>query len=274
MTCLTRRTVLKAAALATTGLAPPFVRGAHAAGKLSMGFWDHWVPGANDTMTKLCHEWAEKEKVDITIDFITTQNDKLVLTAAAEAQAGSGHDIMALLTWYAIGHADRLERVDDVVKTLADQNGRPRKDAEYLGTQDGQWLAVPASVGCQTKPPCGRIDLLKKFADFDVVKMYPASGSPDQALADAWTWDAFMTAAEKCSKGGFPFGMPLGQSSTDATDWVGAVFASHGAELVDQEGNITVKSDAVKQVLEWFKRIVPFFPPMSLRGMMPATTNG
>jgi ABC-type glycerol-3-phosphate transport system substrate-binding protein len=31
--------------------------------------------------------------------------------------------------------------------------------------------------------------------------------------------------------------------------------------LVDQEGNVTVKSDATKQVLEWFKKIVPFLPP-------------
>ena len=37
-------------------LAPPFVRGAHAAGRLAMGFWDHRVTGANATMTKLCHE--------------------------------------------------------------------------------------------------------------------------------------------------------------------------------------------------------------------------
>ena len=40
---LTRRTVLNAAALATTALAAPFVHGAYAAGKLSCGFWDHWV---------------------------------------------------------------------------------------------------------------------------------------------------------------------------------------------------------------------------------------
>src|SRR5215475_1726866 len=39
----TRRTVLQAAALSPL-LAAPFVRGAHAAGKLSVGFWDHWVP--------------------------------------------------------------------------------------------------------------------------------------------------------------------------------------------------------------------------------------
>ena len=49
---LTRRTVVQTAA--TAALAAPFVRGAHAAGKLAVGFWDHWVPGANDTLTKLC----------------------------------------------------------------------------------------------------------------------------------------------------------------------------------------------------------------------------
>ena len=43
---MTRRTAIKTAALATTALiAAPYVRGAHAAGKLSIGYWDHWVPG-------------------------------------------------------------------------------------------------------------------------------------------------------------------------------------------------------------------------------------
>ena len=74
---LTRRTVLQTAALATTTFAAAFVHGAHAAGKLSCGFWDHWVPGANEPLAKLCHEWADKEKVDLTIDFITSQGDKL-----------------------------------------------------------------------------------------------------------------------------------------------------------------------------------------------------
>src|SRR6266850_3580614 len=88
---ITRRTVLKTAALATT-LTAPFVHGAYAGGKLSCGFWDHWVPGANEPLAKLCREWAAQEKIDLKIDFITTQGDKLNLTIAAEAQAKSGHD--------------------------------------------------------------------------------------------------------------------------------------------------------------------------------------
>ena len=35
---------------------------------------------------------------------------------------------------------------------------------------------------------------------------------------------------------------------------------SHGAALVDQQGNITVNSDATRQVLEWFKKLVPYMP--------------
>jgi ABC-type glycerol-3-phosphate transport system substrate-binding protein len=91
-----RRTVLRAAASAATSivLSAPFVRGAFAAGKLSVGFWDHWVPGGNNTLTKLCNEWADKNQVEIAIDYITSQGDKLLLTGAAEAQAKSGHDML------------------------------------------------------------------------------------------------------------------------------------------------------------------------------------
>ena len=60
----TRRTVLQgaAAASATAALAAPFVHGAYAAGQLRLGFWDHWVPGANDTLTKLCKDWGERRR--------------------------------------------------------------------------------------------------------------------------------------------------------------------------------------------------------------------
>ena len=115
---LTRRTVLNTAALATTALAMPFVRGAHAAGKLSCGFWDHWVPGANEPLAKLCREWADKEKVELTIDFITSQGDKLALTATAEAQARSGHDVLQMSDWYVAARADDLEPVDELVTSL------------------------------------------------------------------------------------------------------------------------------------------------------------
>ena len=85
---LTRRSILKSAALGSAAaITAPYVHGAYAAGSLTLGCWDHWVPGANNTLTKLCNEWAAKEKVEITIDYITSQGDKNILTIAAEEQA-------------------------------------------------------------------------------------------------------------------------------------------------------------------------------------------
>ena len=258
----TRRRFLETTAAASAiTLAPPFIRTARAAGSLSIGFWDHWVPGANDTLTKLCNEWAAKEKVDIKVDYITSQGSKLQLTAVAEAQAKSGHDIIQLTSWDSAVQAKNLVPVDDVVDAAIKKNGKATAAVEFLGKIDGHWVAVPATNGSQIKGPCGRIDLLKKYAGLDVVKMYPgAGGKPDKALQDAWTWDAFLAAAEKCHKGGNPFGLGLGQT-TDSVDWIGALFQSYGAQLADAKGNITVKSDAVKQVLEYMQKLVKVLPP-------------
>ena len=100
----TRRRFLKTTAAASATAAFPYVRTSHAAGKLTVGFWDHWIPGANDTLTKLCNEWAAKEKVEITIDYIPSQNNKNLLTIASESQAKSGHDMLAFPSWQ-IGRA-------------------------------------------------------------------------------------------------------------------------------------------------------------------------
>ena len=80
-----RRFVSTTAAASTSLLAAPFVRTAGAAGNLSLALWDHWVPGGNTAMTEICQAWADKEKVNLQIDYLSTQGNKLYLTIAAEA---------------------------------------------------------------------------------------------------------------------------------------------------------------------------------------------
>src|ERR1700747_3124003 len=133
----TRRDLLKSTALATASvvgaaLAAPYVHGDYAAGKISLGLWDHWVPGANVTLTKLCNEWGEKNKVEVQIDYITSQGEKDKLTAAAEAQAGTGHDIISHRDWNIQVHQNALEPLDDVVNQLIKQHGPISPVAEYL----------------------------------------------------------------------------------------------------------------------------------------------
>ena len=70
------------------------IRSAAAAGKLTVGFRDHWVPATNDVMRKQVAAWAEKAKVDVTIDFITSNGNKIEITQAAQVQARTCHDFL------------------------------------------------------------------------------------------------------------------------------------------------------------------------------------
>jgi ABC-type glycerol-3-phosphate transport system substrate-binding protein len=252
-----RQVAIGAATLSATTLASPFVRTAHAAGRLSIGLWDHWVPGANNASTALVQEWGAKEKVDVKIDYIPSQGNKNLLTIAAEAQAGSGHDILAMPTWWPQAYADQIEPVNDIMEPLIAQNGKVNSTVQYLGNADGRWLAVPATIGSQIKGPCSRIDLLKQHAGIDIQAMYPAGAQPK---ADDWNIETFLKAAEACHKAGFPFGIGLGET-TDSVDSAGAFLQAFGGQIIDEKGQVTVKTDAVRQWLDFYRRLMAFLPP-------------
>ena len=110
----TRRSLLKSAVFGSVAaIAAPYVKDSYAAGSLALGVWDHWVPGANHAFAALCNEWGTKNNVEVRIDFITSQGEKDKLTAAAEAQAGTGHDIMSHRDWSIRTNAELLEPLDN-----------------------------------------------------------------------------------------------------------------------------------------------------------------
>lgn len=256
---ISRRRFIAGSAAAAAAISAPHVSTSYAAGSLSLGMWDHWVPGGNKVFDEVAQEWAAKEKVNLTIDYLSTQGNKLLLTIAAEAQARSGHDIMDFSAWEPAQYSRQLEPVGDVMKEVLASNGPITAAMEYIGTSTGTWNVVPSTRGSLILPPCSRIDLMKDIAGIDVQAMYPAGKDPTPEAAK-WTWDAFLVAAEKCHKAGHSFGLPLG-ATTDSLDWVGALFSAYGAALVDAKGNINVKSDAVRQVLEYAKKLFEFLPP-------------
>ena len=261
----TRRDLLKTTALATASvaaapLATPYVHGAYAAGKLSLGLWDHWVPGANDTLTKLINEWGEKNKVEVKIDYITSQGEKDLLTASAEAQGRTGHDIMSHRAWQISVHRRVLEPLDDVANSLIKTYGPISQVSEYLAKHDGVWRGIPTVVGSQVKPCCSRIDLYQKHCGIDLTKIFPADDNRDPKLVATWTWDTYLKTAGELHKAGYPVGLPMGQT-TDAVDWVGALFTSFGAQFVDGKDNITINSAETRAALEYLKKLMPLNPP-------------
>jgi ABC-type glycerol-3-phosphate transport system substrate-binding protein len=157
---ISRRNAVKLGAAAALPLV--HIRSAGAAGKLNVGFWDHWVPGANTVMQKQVTAWADKNKVEVTADFITTTGGKLQLTPAAETQAKTGHDVMTFITWDVQNYADSLDPVDEQMKQITEFAGAPNEVVTYLAKAKGHWAAVPSTTGTQTKPPCARISWFKK----------------------------------------------------------------------------------------------------------------
>src|SRR5215510_3735561 len=183
---MSRRQFVGATAAASASLvAAPFVHTAGAAGSLSLALWDHWVPGGNTAMTEICQAWADKEKVNLQIDYLSTQGNKLYLTIAAEAMAKSGHDIMDFSTWEPARYEKQLEPVDDVMKEVVARNGPIGAEYEYLAKFNGKWVAVPGIRGTLLLAACSRIDLMKQHAGIDLLAMYPAGAEPTKA-ADGW----------------------------------------------------------------------------------------
>src|SRR6266567_7617106 len=63
----------------------------------------------------------------------------------------------------------------------------------------------------------------------------------------------------KNAKAGKPFGIGLG-TTADSVDSAGAISAAFGVQFIDAKGNVTVKSDATRRYLEFYKKLVPFLP--------------
>lgn len=233
---------------------------ARAQTKLTLGLWDHWVPGANDVLRGIVNDWGKANKVDVTIDFITSIGNKLQLTGAAEARAGAGHDIICFSTWDGTFYKDKLEPVNDVAEALIKQYGEFNENATYLSKQDGRWVTLPSPIGSHTYPLETRMDLWKKHAGVDVQALFPADVKKrDPKKVDSWDWKVFLEGAKKVNAAGFPVGASIAEN-TDSNDWLGPLFASHGAFPMDDKGNITIESDASLQVLDYLKELTAQMP--------------
>jgi Bacterial extracellular solute-binding protein len=259
---ITRRNVLCTGAVGAAMSALPLVsvHGQTSGGRLSLGLWDHWVgASANEALRGIINDWAQQNRVEVTLDFVTSVGNKNLITIAAEAQARQGHDVLSFPTWMIHDQQRLLEPMDDVMGRLIQKYGEVNEASQYLAKIDGKWMAVPQTTGSQFKGSAARIDLLKQHVGIDVQAMYPAEDRLGPG-ADQWTWETFLQAAQKCNAAGYPFALPAG-TFTDAVDWVGAMFSSFGANLVDARGNITVRNnDKVRQVMDYSMRLFQYVP--------------
>ena len=190
-----RRAALRAGAgvlaAGAAALRAPMVHAQGTGGRLSLGFWDHWVPAGNDAMRPVVMEWAQRNRVEVQLDFITSVGKKNLLTIAAEAQARQGHDVLALPDWSVQDQQRLLEPVDDVMAPLIQSYGKVNAASEYLGKAGDEANALSRLEQAADLDPANdeyatlleqRYTALERTADFVTYMLRRADKISDKAL--------------------------------------------------------------------------------------------
>lgn len=149
--------------------------------------------------------------------------------------------------------------MDDIVGGFIAQNGPFNPDAEYVGKYDDTWFSVPTPIGSRTFPMVSRVDYFKLHAGIDIKKIFPAGPDRSSSLVSQWNYNNLLDYAAKLYKVGHPIGNQIGLTS-EAQDWLGPLFASFGAVMVDAHGKITVNSDETRTALEYLKKLTRLMP--------------
>jgi multiple sugar transport system substrate-binding protein len=209
---VTRRNFLKVsgvaagAASAAPILSAPFVSRALADNKsLSIVQWGHFVPAYDTWFDKFAKDWGEKNKIAVTVDHIPVQN--VPARAAAEASAGSGHDLFG---FNGSGGAHLYRKffidVSDLVKATEKKYGQVSIIGKQLGynADDGTWSAFP--------------DFYINFPGMYQKSMWDEIGmKPD-------TWDNLRIGGAKLKAKGHPVGISLGHSNDPNRQQVASKF--------------------------------------------------
>ena len=242
---VTRRNFLKASGAAAGGaglvptLSAPFVSRALADNKsLSIVQWSHFVPEYDTWFDKFAKDWGEKNNIAVTVDHIPVQN--VPARAAAEASAGSGHDLFG---FNGAGGAHLYRKffidVSDLVKETEKKYGKVSIIGRQLGynADDGTWSAFP--------------DFYINFPGMYQKSLWDEIGiKPD-------TWDNLRVGGAKLKAKGHPVGISLGHSNDPSTTWRGLLW-SYGASVQDETGKEIVLDskeavEAVKYVAALYK---------------------
>ena len=206
------------AAITAAGVSPLFiVRNAIAADKeLKIIQWSHFVPAYDTWFDNFAKAWGAQNGVAVEVDHIPVQN--IPARAAAEASAGSGHDLFG---FNGSGGAHLYRRffmnVAELVKETEKKYGKVTTIGRQLGynADDGSWSAFP--------------DFYINFPGMYQKSLWDEIGMrPD-------TWENVRIGGAKLKAKGHPVGIPLGHSNDPNANWRGLLW-SFGASIQDAHG--------------------------------------
>ncbi len=185
--------------------------------------------------------FTDKTGVEVKVDFVGWED--INQQTAVTANSGAGPDII-------IGFSDAPHIYVDKLFELTDV-------ADYLGKRYGGWQFLAAKYGRRHK------------SDVWIGLPFGASGGPlvyRKSLVAAAGYQkvpddhaGLLDLCQKQKAAGKPAGFALGNAVGDGNGFANWLVWSHGAALLDEEGNVSINSKETIAALKYLKQLFPTF---------------
>ncbi|MCG2629115.1 extracellular solute-binding protein [Bradyrhizobium sp. WYCCWR 13023] len=200
-----------------------------------------FVQADEDVFRANAAKFTKETGVEVKVDFVGWED--INQQTAVTANSGAGPDII-------IGFGDAPHIYVDKLIELTDV-------ADYIGKRYGGWLALAQTYGKRAKssnwiglpfgasggPLVYRKSMLQQVG-FDKV--------PDDHAG-------VLDVCRKLQKAGKPAGFALGNAVGDGNGFAQWLLWSHGAALLDPDGNLTINSKETVTALKYLKELYPTF---------------
>ncbi len=169
-------------------------------------------------------KFTEKTGVEVKVDFVGWED--INQQTAVTSNSGAGPDIIMGFSDAPHIYADKLIELTDVADYLGKRYGGWMFLAEKYGKRHtgNAWIGLP--FGATAGPLIYRKSLVQA-AGFDRV--------PDDHAG-------YLDLCQKLQKAGKPAGFALGNAVGDGNGFAHWLLWSHGAALLDEQGNVTINS--------------------------------
>ncbi len=254
---INRRTLLQGSAAIAAGavLTGPFGRalaqgaGAGAAplftpeegASLRLLRWVPFVKAEEEAWNANTRAFTEATGVEVIIDQESWEDVRP--KAAVAANVGSGPDMV--MSWFddPFQYPDKLVDVTDLCTMLGEAHGGWYDGLAAYGQQDGKWISTPlCAIG---NAICYR-DSHMKAAGFEE---FPTDT------------EGFLALCAALKEKGTPAGFPHGKAVGDGNNYAHWLLWSHGAQQVDEQGNVTINSPETAAAIEYAKKLYATFIP-------------
>jgi len=203
--------------------------------------WSPFVDGDEKQWLANTQQFTKDTGIDVRIDKESWEDIRP--KAAVAANVGSGPDIMWVWFDDPQQYPDKLLDVSDLANYLGNKYGGWYDGPKAYATNDGKFVGLPiATIG-------NAIVYRKSWVKEAGFEEFPKNT------------DDFLKLCQALQKNGHPAGFTHGHGVGDGNNYAHWLLWSHGGQMVDEKGNVTIDSpetlEAIKYAMELYKTFIP-----------------